>query len=160
MAGTHKIITRSAILIAGVIGADIAAAAYAPPEPIKTDSTITVTGQRLDRDELRHQASAFVKTAVALPEEDQYARRRDPLCAKVSGIDIKYANLVVAKINAVADAIGVKIGDIGCKANLLVSFTTDSANYIADTQKVRLGLFSGMRPSERSALLTSPAPIR
>jgi hypothetical protein len=160
MAGTHKIITRSAILIAGVIGADIAAAAYAPPEPIKTDSTITVTGQRLNREELRQKASAFVKTVVALPDEGQYARRRDPLCPAVSGIDPQYAAMVVAKVKAVAQAAEIKIGDPKCRANLVIAFTKNSDAYIADAQQTRLGLLSAMRPDERTALLKSTAPVR
>ncbi len=135
-------------------------AAYAPPEPIKADGTIVVTGEKQSLENLRQQASAFVKTAATIPDEDQYARRRDPLCPAVSGIDPQYAAMVVTKIKAVAQAADVKIGDLKCRVNLIIAFTNDSDTYIADAQKKRLGLLSAMRPSERTALLKSSMPVR
>jgi hypothetical protein len=133
---------------------------YAPPEAVKADSTITVTGQKQSLEELRQQASAFVKSAAIIPDEDQYARRRDPLCPAVSGIDPQYAAMVVAKVKAVAQAADVKIGDLKCRVNLIIAFTKDSDAYIVDAQKKRLGLLSAMRPDERTALLKSIAPVR
>jgi hypothetical protein len=134
------------------ICAETVLAAYAPPEPVKTDSTITVTGQKITKEEARRQASAFVRTATVVPQEDQYARRRDPLCPAVSGIDAKYVVKVVAKITSTAEAVGVKIAKPGCSANLLIHFTNDVSGYIAEMAKIRPDLLRTMRPDERLAL--------
>jgi hypothetical protein len=139
----------------------VAVAAYAPPEPVATnDSAITVTGQKITKEEARKKASAFVRTATVIPQEDQYARRRDPICAAVSGIDTQYRAKVVAKIASVADAVGVKMAKPGCNANLLVHFTNDASGYIANMAKVRPDLLRTMQPFERTALKQIAAPMR
>jgi hypothetical protein len=138
-----------------------AGAAYAPPEQVVIkDSTIIVTGKKLTKEEARRQASSFVRTATVIPQEDQYARRRDPLCPAVSGIDAQYRTKVVAKITSVADAVGVKMAKPGCSANLLIHFTNDVSGYIAQMAKVRPDLLRTMRPDERLALKQSVVPMR
>jgi hypothetical protein len=160
MATPSGAVMRSTILIVGMVGANIAAAAYAPPEPVKTDGTITVIGKKLTKEEARQQASVFVRTATVVPQEDQYARRRDPLCPAVSGIENKYAVKVVAKITSTAEAVGVKMANPGCSANLLIHFTNDVSGYIAQMAKVRPDLLRTMRPDERLALKQSIVPMR
>jgi hypothetical protein len=138
-----------------------ASAAYAPPEQvIVKDSTIIVTGQKDTKKEVRLKASTFVRTATVIPQEDQYARRRDPLCPAVSGIDSKYVVKVIAKVTSTAEAVGVKIAKPGCSANLLIHFTNDVSGYIAQMAKIRPDLLSTMRPDERLALKQSPVPMR
>ena len=138
-----------------------AGAAYAPPEQVVVkDSTIIVTGKKLTKEEARRQASAFVRTATVIPQEDQFARRRDPLCPAVSGIEAKYVVKVVAKITSVADAVGVKMAKPGCSPNLLVHFTNDVSGYIAQMAKTRPDLLRTMRPDERLALKQSAVPMR
>lgn len=139
----------------------VAVAAYAPPEPVaSSDSTIIVTGQKITKEEARKQASAFVRTATVIPQEDQFARRRDPICAVVSGIDAQYRTKVVAKIASVADAVGVKTAKSGCSPNLLIHFTNDVSGYIAQMAKARPDLLRTMRPDERTALKQSIVPMR
>jgi hypothetical protein len=138
-----------------------ALAAYAPPEPVTSkDSTIIVTGKKLTKEEARRQASSFVRTATVIPQEDQYARRRDLLCPAVSGIEAKYVVKVVAKITSTAEAVGVKMAKPGCSANLLIHFTNDVSGYIAQMAKVRPDLLRTMRPDERLALKQSVVPMR
>jgi hypothetical protein len=143
-----------------VICPDVALAAYAPPEPVKVDNVIVVTGQKLSQEELRRQASAFVKQASAIPEEGQYAKRRDSVCAAISGIDPQYTKLVVAKVNQVAEAVGADVGKPGCTVNLLINFTTDADQFIRDVKRIRPGSLAALRPQERSALITSKMPVR
>ncbi len=123
-------------------------AAYAPPEPVKSSETIVVTGQKPDIKELRRATSEFVRTATVIPDDGQYARRNAPLCPVVSGIDAQYADIATRKINAIATAAGAKVAKAGCKANLLVHFTTDSAAYIAEAKKKRPGVFNESRAND------------
>jgi hypothetical protein len=147
------------LAILGLTASVTATAAYAQSEPT-TDSTITVTGQKETRKETRLKASTFVRTATVIPQEDQYARRRDPVCAAVSGIDSKYAAKVVAKITSTAEAVGVDVAKPGCSANLLIHFTNDVSGYIAQMARIRPGLLATMRPDERTALKQSTVPMR
>jgi hypothetical protein len=149
------------MLVVGLFIATPALAAYAPPEQVTVkDSTIIVTGQKATKEEARRQASAFVRAATVVPQEDQYARRRDQLCPAVSGIDAKYAANVISKITSTAEAVGVRLAKAGCRANLLVHFTNDGNGYIAEISKKRPDLLKTMRPDERSVLTQSVAPIR
>lgn len=150
------------LIASALIIATPATAAYAPPETAKdeNDTTITVTGQLPDKEKLREAASTFVRSASVIPDDAQYARRNDPLCPKVVGIDEKYASLVSAKIKAVAEAVGVAVAPVGCRANLLVNFTADASVYLVNARKKQPALLSALRPDERTALLTSAAPIR
>jgi hypothetical protein len=153
----------SKLLLASVLlTAAPAIAAYAPPEVAKDkgDTTITVVGQIPDKEKLREAASAFVRTATVVPDEDQYARRNDPLCLKVIGVDQQYADLVAQKITGIAIAVGVAVAPAGCRANLLVNFTRDASAYIASVRKKRPSLLAALRPDERVALLSSDAPVR
>jgi hypothetical protein len=158
----HLKTLRPFIFSAAFIVAGAANAATAPPETpdIKSDTTITVTGQLPDKEKLREAASTFVRSASVIPDEAQYARRNDPLCPAVVGIDQKYASLVSAKIKAVAEAVGVAVAPAGCRANLLVNFTADASAYLLGARKRQPTLLSALRPDERTALLTSNAPIR
>ncbi len=139
-----------------VVLATPALAAYAPPEPVKSGETIVVTGQKPDLKELRRATSEFVRTATVVPDDGQYARRNAPLCPVVSGIDAQYANIAARKIKAVATATGAKVAEAGCKPNLLVHFTTDSATYIAEARKKRPGVFNESRVND----VASQSPIQ
>jgi hypothetical protein len=139
---------------------ETAFAAYAPPEPGKTENLISVTGQRQSREELRRQASAFVIGATSVPEEGQYARRTAPLCPVISGIDDRYGALVDAKIRAIASAVGAKLAPLGCRANLFVSFSKDSDSFINGLKKRQPALFSGLQPAAIKSLLANTAPIK
>jgi hypothetical protein len=150
------------LVTSALIIATSATAAYAPPEIAKDkiDATITVTGQLPDKETLREAASTFVRSATVIPDEAQYARRNDPLCPAVVGIDQKYAGLVTAKIKAVAESVGVAVAPAGCRANLLVNFTTDASAYLESARKKQPALLSALRPDERTALIANTAPIR
>ena len=150
--------------IASVTGFTFAGMAYAadvPSEPSKSkDGTIVVTGQKQSREEVRRKASAFVRTATVIPAEDQYARRHDPLCPVVSGVDAKYRLIVTTKIAAISESVGLKVAKSGCSANLLVHFTNDVDGYIAGMAKIRPDLLRTMQPQERTALKQSTVPMR
>ena len=157
---THKML-RTFVFSLLFIVSGTAIAAYAPLEtvPVK-DGTITVTGQKITKEEVRRKASTFVRTATVVPPEAQYASRRDPLCPAVSGIDAQYRTKVVAKITSVADTVGVKMAKPNCNPNLLVHFTNDVNGYIAEMARFRPDLLRTMQPGERLALKQSTTPMR
>jgi hypothetical protein len=148
------------MLVVGLFISTPALAAYAPSEPATSNETIIVTGQKPDKATLRRETSAFVKRVTALPDENQYARRNEALCAVVTGIDDQYASRVSAKIAAVAEAVGLEVMREKCKPNLLVQFTADSNAYLTAVKKSQPRLLAGLRPEERLALFASQSPVR
>lgn len=122
--------------------------------------TITVTGKPLTKAELREKSEAFVRTATVLPDEGQFARRFDPVCPSVSGIDVQLAKRVTTKIRDVARTAGIAVAGANCRTNILINFTDNVDNFFTQSRKTRPGLFSAMRPFERTALFSSTAPIR
>lgn len=148
------------VLMIGIIAIAPAAGQQAAPSvPAETNSTITVTGKNADKDEVRREARAFVGKAI-VPEYGQFARRNDPLCPTVIGIDKSYADIVVTQIRGVARNTGVKLAEPGCKANVHVMFVNDSNGFMTKLSRAAPGVFSLVPTPELKALRTSLAPVR
>lgn len=150
----------SSLLMLGAIAiAPAAAQKTTPPAPAETSSTITVTGTKADKDEVRREARTFVGKAI-VPEYGQFARRNDPLCPTVIGIDKNYADIVVAQIRGIAKNSGVKLAELGCKANVHVMFVNDSNGFMTKFGRAAPGVFSLVPAPELKALRTSLVPVR
>jgi hypothetical protein len=87
--------TRHAVLLAALVATTVPAGA-APP----VDATITVTGAKIDRKEVHHKITAFLRRVAVVPEAGQYARRNTGYCPAVVGIDPAYASRVTAQVVA------------------------------------------------------------
>jgi hypothetical protein len=148
------------MLMAGFIIATPALAAYAPPEPVKLENTIVVTGQRLDKKIVKQEASNFIRAVIPLSVDGQYARRKAPICPKVMGIDEQYAQIVEKRIKRIADSADIDIAPQKCKLNLVVKFTTNSEQVINDLKKTNTSLFSSISSLERKTFFENTAPIR
>jgi hypothetical protein len=93
--------------------------------PEKSENTITVTGQKLEKKEAKRQSRAFIgQTTVT--SFSQYAQRNRPVCPRTIGIDPSYAQIVDAKIRIIATAAKVKVAKSDCAPNLFVLFTSDA----------------------------------
>ena len=122
-------------------------------------STITVTGQKLEKKEAKRQSRSFVgRTTVT--SLSQYARRNRPVCPRVVGIDPSYAQIVETRIRAIAATANVKVDDGECAPNLFVLFTTDSNGLMTALRKAKPSLFESVKAPERPALYADPVPIR
>lgn len=122
--------------------------------------SIIVTGKPLTKAELREKSETFVRAAAVLPDDGQFARRFDPVCPSVSGVDAQIAKQVGGKIREVAQKAGIAVAGANCRTNILVNFTDDVDNFFVQSRKIRPGLLSGLRPYERTTLFESKAPIR
>ncbi len=135
-------------------------AAYAPPEPVKSGETIVVTGQKSDKKAVRTEAVKFMRTVAVLPEDGQYARRKDPICAKVFGLDAQYNEIVEKRIRDVAQAVDAPLAKPDCKLNLVVRFSEDADAYIKKAKALRPQLFSTIPIIELPRFYASTAPVR
>ena len=127
--------------------------------PDKSDNTITVTGQKLEKKEAKRQSRAFIGQTTTT-SFSQYARRNRPVCPRVIGIDQSYAQIVEAKIRAIAKTANVKIEAPNCAPNMFILFTTDGNGLMAALRKVKPALFASVNIRERPALYNDPLPIR
>jgi hypothetical protein len=135
------------------------AQSIANPATKASDTTITVTGNKADKAEIRSEARAFVGKAI-VPEFGQFARRNSPLCPTVIGIDKNYADIVVAKIRATAQNSGVKLAETNCRPNVHVLFVNDSNGFMTKFGRAAPGVFSQVPAPELKALRTNLVPVR
>ncbi len=127
--------------------------------PDKSESTITVTGQKLEKKEAKRQSRAFIGQTTTT-SFSQYAQRNRPVCPRVIGIDQSYAQIVEAKIRAIAKTANVKVEAADCAPNMFILFTTDGNGLMAALRKVKPSLFSSVNVRDRPTLYADPVPVR
>lgn len=132
-----------------------ATAAVAAP-----DDTITVTGKRLTRDEVRAVARSYVRGVLALPSSGQYARWKDPICPHVIGLYDAHAALVTNRIREIAREAGARVAGPRCEVNLDVVFTTDGVSQMQTIARRSSRMMKDMPAPEREALLHGAQPVR
>ena len=122
-------------------------------------STITVTGQKLEKKEAKRQSRSFVGQTTVI-SFSQYARRNRPICPSAIGIAEEYAAIVETRIRAIAKAAKVKTEDGECDPNLFILFTTDGNGLMTTLRKVKPGVFDSVNVRERPMLYADPVPVR
>lgn len=123
---------------------------------------VVVVGQPL-----QEQAAAFVATVSAPASHDRgLARWRDPVCIGVANLQGEPAQYVIDRISDVANALEIRTGRPGCRANVLITFTTDGAATARalverDRSVFDLGVGGLARgDSALNAFMSSGAPVR
>lgn len=130
----------------------------------QTESDIVVVGDRLDE-----VTRAFIEE-IAAPSlrENQLARWDQAVCVGAAGLAAADAQRVVDRISARADALGLRLGEPGCTANIMVIFTANSdavAREIVDSRPRKLGYYPNYAISTAGrgaleAFANTPRPIR
>lgn len=143
------------ILLACAVSTCAVSAALAAP-----GDEIVVTGQKLSRDEIREQVKSFVRGVSATPVSGQFARWREPVCAKTIGISRENAAIVTGKIRSVAHEANVRVAKAKCVTNLLIVFTDNADRDIADLKKHGGRVFGKPDPVQRRLLSESRRPVR
>ncbi len=144
----RKTVTRATLAAMLFIGAGAAAAqdsgAPAPASPPSTEAEprvdeIEVLGERrLEDGEAVYQNLEIMSEPQAFNEP--VPRFHGPVCVSVTGIDAKVARLIEARINAVADYVGLKKGQDGCQANAVVLISADPPKMFEAVIEKRFGL--------------------
>lgn len=108
--------------------------------------------------------SSFATTAFAA---DDAARWRHPVCAGVTGLSQQNAQFVVDRVSQRAAELGLRLGQPGCTANVLVVFTSDANGQAASISREPSDPASGTGRSGEtlglaaySEFLHSTAPVR
>ena len=146
--------------VTGLLLATPALAAYAPPEPAKPSDTIVVTGQKPEKKAVREEAINFIRTVIAKPDDEQYARRNAPICPRVLGVDAAYAEIVEKRIRDIATAVDAPLAPADCKLNLVIRFSEDGDAYIQRLKIAKPGLFRSIPTLERKSFFARTSPVR
>ncbi len=156
------ILRRSIIsrCLVGLAAVPLLTAAQSGSSVDASDSTIVVTGTRLTRDEARERAAAFIRQVGVARGETPAARWIDPVCPRVRGIAKPYAEVVEARMRAIAHDAGIRIADDGCDPNIRVSIVGNAEALMNVIDRRSSTLFREVPPEGREALINGHAPIR
>jgi len=158
-----------ATILAGLAGLaaapSTALAQSAEPAPAaEAGEDIVVTGRTGEpptQTEVTRQARAVtVPGAIrhfALPRFEG-----DRLCPGISGLQAEDAALMIDRIRATAEDLGLRMtrDDGTCRPNFVVAFVDDGQETIRSIQKGRYWLFRDMPPHELRELLGEEGPVR
>jgi hypothetical protein len=148
------------VLIPAILSASlfVQSAALAQEQP-----PIVVTADRSPE-----QARAFVEqVALGLPD-NAFARWEDRVCVGTSNLAQPAAQALVDRISVRAQAVGLRTGQPGCTANIMVIYASDSdalTRQIVDQRRDLLGFFAedGRLTAGQAAMeefASTPRPIR
>lgn len=147
------------------IGATMIALCSASAVAQPADPDIVVVGERLE------QVTREYVTTLAAPSmrEDQLARWDERVCVGVAGLSPSDGQMVADRISVRAAAVGLRTGEPGCRANIMVIFAPDSdavAQNIVRERRELLGYYTNDAVSTSGgregleAFANTPRPIR
>ncbi len=156
---THSLQGGAFAAIALGLASPVFAQSETTPPVAANDSTITVTGQKKQKSEIRREARAFTSVMIT-PTIGQYSRRQTGICPLVIGIDPSYHKIIYAKIRDVATRIGAKVADNNCKINSFIIFSENVIDSLAQLRRTRPQIFTEVPFLERNSFFKQPAPAR
>lgn len=114
-------------------------------------------------------ARAFVnEVAIATPAADILGRWNQRICPGVVGASPADAQTIIDRVARRADAVGLRTGEPGCAANLMIVVTPDSDRFAHDVYDHRRELLinqngvesSSLGAAALSAFVNTPRPVR
>ncbi len=157
--GTRSLRSSTMAAVAMGLASPVSAQSEATPPAAAEDSTITVTGQKKEKSEIRREARSFAGTLIA-PVVGQYSHRHTPLCPQVLGIHPSYHGLIYAKIRDVAKRIGAPVAGNICRTNMFILFSDNSKESITKLRREMPTLFSELPFHERANFFKQSIPAR
>jgi len=137
--------------------AALAAPALAQPAQKPSESEgqeIVVQGNRISQ----QQVDSFVNALTDVRVFGQISRFDWAVCPKALGLSDRQNAAVEARMRAVAKAADIPVGDIGCKANVLVAVAKDKDALIRSIETKNPGYFDAVPVRERLQLKRGGAP--
>jgi hypothetical protein len=157
----------ASVLIASVLcsaSAALAQPASEPPaKPAEPTTVAPVTVEAAPKPKVvEKQAHSFVQSYAAAPnaEVDQIGRWRDPVCVQVLGLPADQGALVKARIEEVAQAVGLAKARASCRANVEIVFTDKPQALMDDVARRREQLLGYDHRHGRDRLKTVTRPIQ
>lgn len=154
---------RPLLILSAILPIACPAAAQEKPGSPPSDPDpppIVVTGTPQTREQMRERAVDFVRTLGVARGQLPAARWIDPICPGVLGIARSYAEIVEARIRAIAQEAGIRIAGPGCARNITVSFVGDARSLMDVLKRRAPTRFREVQPELRETLINGDAPIR
>ena len=138
------------------------AMAQPAPAPAPVVAPLTVQGAAPPK-MIEKQAYSFVQSyaAVSNPEIDQIGRWQGPVCVQVVGLDrAEQAATIKARIESVAQEVGLPAARAGCSANVEIVFTDQPQRTMDIVAKSREALLGYYHYHDRDRLKAVTGPIQ
>lgn len=151
-------------LAATVLPGMVAAQSFQGPndgnaEPV-TGNDIEVLGERQSETEARRDAHDYVRKTGIIKSDNPVARWNSPVCPKVIGLADAYRQIVEARLQSIANQIGVKISKAPCETNIVISFVTDGNETTRRIAARTPQLLNEVQQHARTELIDGSAPVR
>ena len=124
------------------------------------DDTITVTGERLTRPQLRARSLDFVRNALADTVRGQHARWFGANCPRIFGARPATEALFLDRFRTAAAVLGVRTEAPGCQPNIVVWFTGDAIDLMRTINARSPQSLEESSSADRRRLLTGDDPVR
>lgn len=119
------------VLLAAALSAALTVAP--PPSEDTTVDGVVVTAPRRGPD--KQQLDAFVADVTVRSPTGRLARWDRKICPGVTGLRPDYAQMMIDRIAETAFKVGLKVGEPGCKSNMIIVATDDSPTLAASLVK-------------------------
>ena len=132
--------------------------AMAPPTGVSLDNVEVISPQAITA-----QSRSFVQSHATAPNPEigQIGRWHAPVCVQVVGmVQADQANLIKARIESVAQAVGLPAARPGCKANVEIVFSDDPQRTMDDVAKRNEDLLGYYHRRDRDRLKSVSRPIQ
>lgn len=136
------------MLIAIAASLGLQAAPPPPPPSQNAGPEIVVQGQR----DVERRINDFVRVLTDTPMSGQISRFDWAVCPTVVGLSERQNAEAAERMRAVAQAAGMRVGNPGCKANVLVVVADDSRKFVDWARKSEPAFFEGVSPKELGVL--------
>jgi hypothetical protein len=135
-----------------MVSATALAQADAGPE---ANQAIIVDGRQIQK-----QANDFVKAITRETSTDQYAQFTAPLCPQVIGYQKAEVELVLSRLNVVAQQTGIEIDKPKCQPNVVIVLAPDANELLAMMKKRGVAQFVRHPYSDKERRRQSEMPVR
>lgn len=119
-----------------------------PAEAPQPQEQIVVQGRR----DVQRRVDEFVNALTDIPRTGQISRFDWAVCPKAVGLTDRQNNAVAERMRAVATAVGIRVDQPSCKANVLVLVTDDAPKFVRWVRDNEPSYFEGVSPAEMEAL--------
>jgi len=105
-------------------------------------------------------AAIVMAAPAAAQRDDPLPRFQDPLCPGIVGLQVEAAEMMVGRIRAHAEDLGIRLAEAeGCEPNVIVAFIEDGQDYLQRLSAGRGSMFEALSPQERRELLAQDGPV-
>lgn len=138
----------------------------ATPPPASGETTVEGLVVTAPAKTDKEQITSFVTSVTATSADKRLARWDRKICPGVIGLKPAYAQLLLDRIAAVAQSVGLEVGKPGCKADILIVASADSDALVRQAVKDNPDTFAkyedGVSRGRKAldAFIESDAPVR